>query len=219
VIDNYFILSRVEVANKYCPENYSRVLEVGCGSGKFAQNLKSDCEKWGVEVYVPAAENAKSHFNNILIGTYRNVENKLPNEYFDLVVCNDVIEHMSDAAEFMNDIKKKMKLGGYLIGSVPNVRYYSNMINLLLFRDWKYTDGGILDRTHLRFFTKKSLKRLFLESGWIIDTLNGIGGAGPSFHQSWTTYILRIFILIPFMCAGQFDARFRQHGFRLIYVK
>ena len=61
-----------------------------------------------------------------------------------------------------------------LVGSVPNVRFWGNMINLLIRRDWKYEDSGVLDKTHLRFFTRKSLRRLLESAGYRMELLRGI---------------------------------------------
>lgn len=212
---SYYTSSRSKMA-ELLPENYNRVLEVGCGAGEFAGNLKSDCEKWGVEMYVPVRKEAEQKFDHVLTGTYREVESQLPDNYFDLVVCNDVIEHMPDAEAFLVDIQEKMIPGGYLTGSIPNVRYYRNVINLLLFRDWKYEEGGILDRTHQRFYTQKSLRRAFIEAEWNIDVFQGIGNEFYSGYRNPATYLFRSFPLILFVLLGQFDMRFYQHGFRLI---
>jgi len=211
----YYTFSRSKMA-ELLPENYNRVLEVGCGVGGFANNLEPDCEKWGVEMYAPMAKEAEQKFDHVLTGTYREVEGQLPDNYFDLVVCNDVIEHMPDTEAFLIDIQKKMIHDGYLTGSIPNVRYYRNAINFLLLRDWKYTESGILDRTHQRFYTEKSLKRAFIDAEWDIDLFYGIGNEFYSGYRSLSTYIFRSLPLIVLMLLGQFDMRFHQYGFRLI---
>jgi 2-polyprenyl-3-methyl-5-hydroxy-6-metoxy-1,4-benzoquinol methylase len=140
----------------FLPKEYSTVLEIGCGKGAFASALTLSSEKWGVEMSASAATEAENVFNTVLVGTYREIERELPDQYFDLIICNDVIEHMPDAEQFLIDIQKKMVEGGQLVGSIPNVRYYDNFFKLIFGRDWKYTDEGVLDRTHQRFFTEKS---------------------------------------------------------------
>lgn len=94
----------------------------------------------------------------MLNGTYDDVSGDLPDNYFDLIVCNDVIEHMIDHDDFFEKIKQKMAPNATILMSIPNVRYIRNLLRLLLFKDWQYEDAGVLDRTHLRFFTEKSLR-------------------------------------------------------------
>ena len=81
---------------------------------------------------------------------------------------------MSDHDWFLDAIKSKMRAGGLLVGSVPNVRYVTNLFDLLVRRDWPYTDSGVLDRTHLRFFTKRSLGSALVRHGYEVEILEGI---------------------------------------------
>jgi len=81
---------------------------------------------------------------------------------------------MQDHERFLVKLKTKMKDDGFLVGSVPNVRYVTNLFDLLVRRDWPYTSSGILDRTHLRFFTAKSLCRSLTQAGFTVETLEGI---------------------------------------------
>lgn len=173
----YFQATRPEM-KQFIPSTYTRVLEVGCGEGNFRANLDLKHEYWGVEQDTRAANEAKEKLDSVLIGEYRQVESELPDNYFDLIVCNDVIEHMEDHVEFMLDIRKKIAQGGSLVISIPNVRLLSNLNQILFTRDWRYSEAGILDATHLRFFTKKSLIRLLDETHWQIDSLKGINRYG-----------------------------------------
>jgi 2-polyprenyl-3-methyl-5-hydroxy-6-metoxy-1,4-benzoquinol methylase len=162
---NYFQFFRKELVI-FLPEKYERILEIGCGEGNFTHFLKQPYEAWGIEQNHDAAQIASKKMTKIMTGKYENFLSDLPDNYFDLVICNDVIEHMEDHDWFLNSIKKKMKPKGNLIGSVPNIRHITSLYELLIDKDWFYTDAGILDRTHLRFFTEKSLKRSFTERGF-----------------------------------------------------
>ncbi len=152
----------------------------------------------------------------MLLGTYDTVSDQCPENHFDLVVCNDVIEHMSDHDKFLEDIKKKLKPGGVMVGSVPNVRYFGNMFKLVVMRDWAYADQGVLDRTHLRFFTRKSLLRTFLEHGYAVERLVGINsefGRRLNLRQIGKNGLLSVVIALSL---GYFhDFRFIQYGFRI----
>jgi hypothetical protein len=117
---------------------------------------------------------------------------------------------MNDHNLFFKTIKKKMTEKGFLIGSIPNVRFYSNLFRLLILKDWKYQDAGILDNTHLRFFTKKSLTRALLENGFSIDKLKGINGTKFSLFSA--NLILKNILILLF---GK-DSRHPQYSFRVL---
>ena len=169
-----FGATRSEVA-ALLPGSFSHTLEIGCASGDFTRRrLGAASERWGVEPNAAAADSAAPHFTRMLVGTYDAIADELPDGYFDLVICNDVIEHMPDHDRFLQDIKRKMKPGGYIVGSIPNIRHFTALVRLLLLKDFKYTDVGIFDRTHLRFFTFKSLRDSFVRNGYVIERLQGI---------------------------------------------
>jgi len=132
----------------------------------------------------------------------------LPAHYFDLVICNDVIEHMPDHDAFLEDIKQKMAPGAHLVGSVPNVRYLPNLKQLLVRKEWRYADWGVLDRTHLRFFTCQSWERTLREHGFVIEAIAGINGVdlGP-------TWARRLANRAAIAVLGA-DTRFQQYAFR-----
>jgi hypothetical protein len=81
---------------------------------------------------------------------------------------------MVDPYSALEYAKSLLSPGGKVVASIPNVRYFGNMWLLLVHRSWEYTDAGILDRTHLRFFTKKSIEAMFSDAGYAIETLEGI---------------------------------------------
>ena len=158
----YFHGNRPEMAFMI-PTDIHKVLEIGCGKGNFKTHFPDSIEYWGVEPNAEARAEAEQRFHKVLAGLYDDVEAELPEQYFDLIVCNDVIEHMPDHDAFLEQIKRKLAPGGRLLISIPNVRYFSNLYNLLVRKDWEYKDAGVLDRTHLRFFTEKSLLRTLEE--------------------------------------------------------
>ena len=87
---------------------------------------------------------------------------------------NDVIEHLLEPWDDIQKLKSKLKSDGIFVSSIPNVRYAKNLFNMLFKRDWKYTDDRILDSTHYRFFTKKSIRRLFEENGYSVQKMKGV---------------------------------------------
>jgi len=171
--EDYYRLSRPEIC-QFLPNHYSKILEIGCGEGDFRTNLSLPCEYWGVEPVSSAAENALSKLDKVLKGTYEENLSSLPDHYFDLVICNDVIEHMVDHNYFFQSIQGKLTKNACIIGSIPNVRYIKNLIEVLFEKEWRYKESGILDNTHLRFFTEKSLKRSIIENNFEIDKFSGL---------------------------------------------
>jgi len=147
--------------------------------------------------------------DKVLIGPYEDVFNEIPDNYFDLVVCNDVIEHMVDHDEFFQSIKNKIKAKGVLIASIPNVRFIKNLNELIVKKDWEYKSDGILDRTHLRFFTEKSLKRTISDNGFIIEDFIGLN---PYKRKGFG--IRRFLYNVAISWLGS-DLRFMQFGIRI----
>lgn len=94
------------------------------------------------------------------------------------------------------------------MGSIPNVRHISNLKGLLLHKDWQYEDAGILDRTHLKFFTEKSLRKLFTEHQFEVEMLSGINDV------SSRGFFPRIFSKLLYLVLGN-DVRYIQLGFRV----
>lgn len=211
----YYQCSRKEMI-QFLPQHYHTVLEIGCGEGTFSLHLNPHCETWGVEPNSEAASKASKHITHVLTGTIENNIDRIPDNYFDLIIANDVIEHLQDHDYFFERIKTKMTLGGYLVGSIPNVRYCEHLFNLVFKKEWNYTQTGILDKTHLRFFTGKSLRALFKKHGFIIEQMNGINKLT---FTSWGLKRVIIYMstyLLIGMTLGYFrDIALFQYGFRI----
>jgi 2-polyprenyl-3-methyl-5-hydroxy-6-metoxy-1,4-benzoquinol methylase len=203
----------------FLPERYGRVLEIGCDEGDFAARLRG--EVWGVELNADAASVAAGRLHRVLTGTFEETRDVLPHSYFDVVVCNDVIEHMADHDIFLREIQAHIAPGGVLIGSVPNMRHYRALFELLVLRDWDYRDTGVLDRTHLRFFTARSLRRSLERAGFQIEQFRGINGGiqfspsrGFTLSRQHLPHALFGWALIVLTLGRWRDTRFMQFGFR-----
>jgi 2-polyprenyl-3-methyl-5-hydroxy-6-metoxy-1,4-benzoquinol methylase len=171
---DYFSHQRVELL-EFLPEQYNTVLDVGCGDGSFLELLEGEQrELWGIELVEKQANKAKAKFKNIFSGPVEDNLSNLPKNHFDVVFFNDVLEHLSDPYGVLDQIKKYLKKDGVVISSIPNIRYHSALISLLFKKDWKYESHGIMDKTHLRFFTKKSIRRMYEEAGYNIISQKGI---------------------------------------------
>lgn len=204
----YYQNSREDLT-PFLPEKYLTVLEIGCGEGNFWNLLKQDkqLEIWGVEPNQNAAIVARRKAHKLYESAFNECVEDLPDNYFDLIICNDVIEHMPDHDRFFEQIKNKMAPSGHLIGSLPNVRYYSVMRSFIFKKDWLYEDAGVLDRTHLRFFTEKSMRRCFDKHKFNVITFAGVNSPGR-----FKFFILFLNILL---LGTAMDSRYQQYGFCL----
>jgi 2-polyprenyl-3-methyl-5-hydroxy-6-metoxy-1,4-benzoquinol methylase len=170
----YFECEREEML-AFITDQTRTVLDVGCGAGGFGQSLKArrGLEVWGIELDTQAAERAAPLLDRVLVGTYPSGV-QLPEHYFDCIVFNDVLEHMIDPWSALEVAHKHLTETGYIVASVPNIRYLPFLYRLLVRGEWKYTPTGILDKTHLRFFTKRSMMEMFTQAGFEVLHIEGI---------------------------------------------
>jgi 2-polyprenyl-3-methyl-5-hydroxy-6-metoxy-1,4-benzoquinol methylase len=172
--EEYFECPRSEML-EYVPSFCRKVLEVGCGTGSFGANIRkrTGCEVWGVESNAGSIQKAEQNIDKVFHG-YFGPELHLPSGYFDCVVFNDVLEHMLDPASALVLARALLSSGGYIVASIPNIRQFPTVWKLIIRGDWEYQEVGILDKTHLRFFTRLSIMRLFQGAGFEIQRIDGI---------------------------------------------
>lgn len=191
----------------FIPINSKRILDIGCGGGNFAVAVqkRNNAEVWGVEPDEEACKIAESKLRKVLCGTIERVESILPTSFFDVIIFNDVLEHMVNPQTALGIAKNALIDNGIIVVSLPNVRYFQTIVELLYRKDWQYQDSGILDRTHLRFYTEKSARRMFEEEGF---TLLSVDGINP-IKNPW----FKVFNLISLGYIR--DMKFLQHVFVL----
>lgn len=166
-----------KVLAKFIPDDCKRLLDVGCYSGAFGAELKAkrDIEVWGVEPDSEAAAIARQRLNKVLQEPLTQ-HTVLPDSYFDVITLNDSLEHIADPAAAIRTLIPKLRPRGQsrLICTLPNMRHIECLEHLFLEKDWRYTEQGIRDHTHLRFFTKLSMRRLLEENGLEVLSQQGI---------------------------------------------
>lgn len=170
---------------QFVPANFRSVLDVGCGGGDFSLSLKklNDCEVWGVEPNQTAYTVASNRLDRVLLGSIEEISVKLPYKYFDLVIFNDVLEHLIEPQTALVIAKRVLTENGALVVSLPNIRYFHTVVDLLFRKDWSYQEYGVLDRTHLRVFTKLSTLRMFEEAGFSVYAVKGINPTKSRFFK------------------------------------
>ncbi len=198
---DYYESPRPEML-RFVPMDAARILEIGCAAGIFGNSIKrrQPCDIWGMELSEKHGHCAEKLLDKVIIGDVSEKLNELPERFFDCIVCNDILEHLIDPFTFIKHLKRHIEPGGKIICSIPNVRYYRVIKDLLINGDWRYKESGVLDMTHLRFFTKKSILRMFKKFGWEVLHIEGIN---PT--SSLTFRILNV-LLLGFIA----DAGYRQ---------
>ncbi|MBI5191218.1 MAG: class I SAM-dependent methyltransferase [Nitrospirae bacterium] len=144
-----------------------RVLDVGCDTGNLASCLAGlGMKAEGVEMDAEAAKKAGERLENVYVGSIEDeaVLGRLSGQY-DMIIFADVLEHLAYPEVTIKRMKALLSDGGVIVASLPNVANFRVRFGLLFGR-FDYTETGILDRTHLRFFTRKTAPELFRKAGF-----------------------------------------------------
>lgn len=147
------------------------VLDFGCALGgnlMYLKWLNRNASLFGIELNPRAAEIAKN-FGDVIVADVETIDYEALKGQFDYVIAGDLIEHLRDPWGFVKKVSGVLKPEGEFLASIPNVAHISNVYNLLR-GVWEYTDAGLLDRTHLRFFTRTMIIRMFEEAGFQVDS-------------------------------------------------
>ena len=178
-----------------------RVLDVGCSSGYLARPLRDRGNTIvGLELDPAAAHEAEAFCERVLVGDVETMDLDLESGSFDVVLGGDVVEHLRDPAATLMRLRPLLRPGGRLILSTPNVANWAVRLSLLAGR-WRYTDRGILDRSHTHLFTRTTLAETLVHAGYRVeridftvplpgdsDLLDGIGRAVGRLRPSLFAY-------------------------------
>lgn len=169
--DEYFLWQRPELRIRV-PQSARRVLDVGCGAGGLGAALKAErpgLHVAGIEGFPDAAAEARGVLDEVLELDLDALDG-LPHPvgHFDAMIFGDVLEHLRDPERLLRVLVPHLAPDGVLVCSIPNVKHWSVVVPLLVNDRWTYEDAGLLDRTHVHFFTLDEiglmLERLGLEA-------------------------------------------------------
>jgi len=175
----YWSETRSHVAD-LVPASARRILDVGCNDGTFGAGLLArggGREVWGIEPHDLDAQAAATRLTGVATGFYPDALDEVPGT-FDCVSFNHVLEHMVDPWQALRATRERLDDGGVIVGELPNVRHLPFLVDLALRGRFDYVDSGLLDRTHLRFFTRSSAHDLFTSSGYEVDVFEPVVAMG-----------------------------------------
>ena len=174
-LPEYYRNTRPEVV-QLVPLTAKRILEVGCAAGETGRVLKErqvGVEVVGIEFNPQAADLARTKLDGVLCGDIETIEQlPYPDEHFDCLVCGDVLEHLRDPEQVLKKLLRYLKPEATVVCSIPNIRHQSVLLDLLANGRWQYRDEGLLDRTHLHFFTRVEIGEMLARLGLEQEELN-----------------------------------------------
>lgn len=147
----------------------SRVLDIGTADGSVARALaERGCRVWGIEVNADAAAAAGRWCDRVIVGDVERLDwqASMDGQVFDVVLLLDVLEHLRDPLQTLRRAVSYLAPGGRIVASIPNVAHAAVRLQLLDGR-FERTDIGLLDRTHVQFFDRLSIDRLFTDAGLV----------------------------------------------------
>lgn len=190
--ESYYTHTRLDMISMLdaIPET---VLEVGCGTGNTLRYLKKQGtrETFGIELDSTMAEVAMRQVDQVAVGDIEAMEWPFAGKLFDCIILGDVLEHLRDPWSVLRTLSESLISGGQIVASLPNVRFYGVSIPLLFGGRWTYTEEGILDRTHLRFFTRKTAIELIASAGFEIRKVSANYGPKRLLFNRLTLGIFR----------------------------
>lgn len=156
----------------------SRVLDIGCDTGRFGEALRLEkgCIVDGIESCLPAAETARTRLNQVFFRSVENEHSFNGLTDYDAILFLDVLEHLQNPWIILRSALRTLQPGGTIYVVVPNIAHISVVRRLLQGR-FEYSDYGTMDRTHLRWFTRRSLRKDLEDAGFInveIHTISSV---------------------------------------------
>ena len=140
--------------------------------------MKKAREIIGIELNYDVVQDNCNQLDAILVGDVEEIEPTFEESYFDYIIFADVLEHLVNPAAILERYSLYLKDTGHIIASIPNIKNYRILLDLVLYDKFEYVDAGILDRSHLRFFTRKEVYRLFDQVGLGVVSVQSKFGGG-----------------------------------------
>lgn len=159
---------------KLIPSKSAKLIEIGCSSGALAREFKKispDCHYIGIEIDPGYAELARRYCDESFNLDIENVDNTFWEKHSDrdCWIFGDTLEHLKDPWLVLKKIRGVIPSGGSIVVCIPNAQHWSLIVKLSI-GDFRYQDSGLLDRTHLRWFTRQTMIEMFDQTGFTVET-------------------------------------------------
>lgn len=179
----YYSNVREDVLRLLPDTRFERVLEIGGGDFPTLLTVgdRTGAELWGVDlrpVNLPGVTFVQGSFDEPAVRA------QLPKAGFDLIIANDVIEHLLDSEGFFATVFDRLRPGGLLALSVPNIRQIRALYCIFVTGSFPRTDAGLFDRTHIRWFCRKDVLRIATATGLKLQRWEGSGRLVPKVMRS-----------------------------------
>jgi SAM-dependent methyltransferase len=188
------------------PRGAARVLDVGCGTGALGRVVKErlGCDVVGVTHSEGEAGLAAAHLDRVLVCDLNEFESDGVGE-FDCVICSHVLEHLYRPERLLRRLRDHLAPGGVMLVALPNVLHWRQRLEFLR-GNFRYEDGGLMDRTHYRFYDWATARALLAEGGYAVVASEACGGfPGSRFAPAVGRWLDRAALrLAPGMFGTQF---------------
>lgn len=195
---SYFSVVRKDIIELIPPETKT-LLEVGCGTGATIDKIKEklpNIEIYAIEKNIIPFTFAGQKFQNVINADFETFDVKtLPQNYFDVIIFADVLEHFVEPWKALEKSKCLLSEKGFILASIPNIRNLK-VLYKIIFDRFEYEESGLLDKTHLRFFTLHTIKKLFETENYKIERII------YNKTRGWKANLIRIMslgLLSPFL--------------------
>jgi 2-polyprenyl-3-methyl-5-hydroxy-6-metoxy-1,4-benzoquinol methylase len=174
----YFDGTRIAFVQELPRKPSARLLEIGCGNGRTAAAMKAEGKcGWvcGIELCAEPAAEARTRLDQVIVGNVEQLELDLPEKSFDILILSEVLEHLVNPGAVLQKLRRFLKPDAIVLAGSPNVCHHS-VVRMVLAGRWQYESKGIMDATHLRWFTAGTYRELFESNGFVVDR---VGPANP----------------------------------------
>ena len=191
----------------------STVFDVGCSTGFIGKSLlNKKCSVYGIELDKISAKEAQKSYKQVIVGDIEKKNIKRYIQFFDYIIFGDVLEHTSNPGQILRKYRQYLKPDGKIIVSMGNIAHWTIRLSILL-GIFNYTKKGILDSTHLSFYTQKSLIALIIKCGYKIKKVKYAPIPLPSVfprlaHHPWFKLINMINYYITICWKNMFTFQF-----------
>jgi len=202
-----------EDVNSLLPDYAENVLEIGCGEGSTLSWFKSQgrCKKtFGIEYERNAAKKASNVVDEVICGNIETIH--LGERRFDLVLLLDVLEHLVDPWSLIDRLQRfHLAPNALIVTSIPNIRNYRVLKALVFKGEFIYRDAGILDRTHLRFFTRSSALKLLSSENLRVEKTLDVAVSKKNYRRFdyFTCGIFHDFLVYQFLISARFIDKYQ----------